>query len=234
MSAIVLWAHSRSASTAFLRMMAERGDVSTVHEPLLHLTETGEAKLPGDIVVRDEHDLLARLVSLGRTQHVFVKEVLDYPYQYLFDHPDELAELTHTFIVRDPRQTIASHYAMKNTVTSPEIGYERLYELFELVRAASGREPFVLRAESLVTDAEQVVRAYCDHVGLPFKAEALQWRPGHRPEWERHQDWHADVSRSNGFHDRRNEYVDTVDNNPVLRGFYEHHLPFYERLVAHS
>jgi len=30
---IVLWAHSRSASTAFLRMMIERGDVAVLHDP---------------------------------------------------------------------------------------------------------------------------------------------------------------------------------------------------------
>lgn len=233
MSVIVLWAHSRSASTAFLRMMAERGDLLTVHEPLLHLTETGEVKV-GQDVVTNERDLLTHLVSLGERRNVFVKEVLDYPYQYLFDHPDELAAMTHTFIVRHPRQTISSHYAMKNTVTSPEIGYERLYELFERVWAASGRKPFVMLAESLVSDAERVVRAYCAYAGLPFLPEALHWQPGDRPEWQRHQAWHADVSRSEGFHNRRNEYADTVDNHPLLRSFYDHHLPFYERLVAQA
>ncbi len=36
---IALWAHSRSASTAFVRMMLERGDVEVLHEPFLALTQ---------------------------------------------------------------------------------------------------------------------------------------------------------------------------------------------------
>ena len=34
---IWLWAHPRSRSTAVLRMMLERGDVTVVHEPLVTL-----------------------------------------------------------------------------------------------------------------------------------------------------------------------------------------------------
>lgn len=234
MSVVVLWAHSRSASTAFLRMMAERGDVTTVHEPLLHLTETGRVDLPDGSTATSEKDLLNRLAELGERQPVFVKEVLDYPYQYLFDHPEDLAPLVHTFIVRDPRPAIASHYAMKNTVTSAEIGYERLWELFETAWRSNDRKPFVMLAESLLADPEPVVRAYCAYAGLPYLPEALHWQPGDRQEWQRHQAWHADVSRSNGFHVPSTEYADTVDNNPVLRGFYDHHLPFYQRLVAQA
>ena len=230
----MMWAHSRSASTAFLRMMIERGDVTVVHEPFLALTETGEVRLPGETTARSAKELLALLTELGRDRPVFVKEVLDYEYRYLLDHPGELAGFTHTFIVRDPKQTISSHYAVKPTVTCPEIGYERLYELFELVRAAAGREPLVLRAERLVREPAAVVEAFCAYTGLPFLPEALTWDAGDRPEWRRHRAWHVDAAGSAGFHDRRNAYPDTVENNATLNSFYAHHLPFYERLVQHA
>lgn len=230
-----MWAHSRSASTAFLRMMIERGDVTVVHEPFLALTETGEVRLPsGDVTARSEKELLARLAELGRDRPVFVKEVLDYEYGYLLQHPEELAGITHTFIVRDPKQTISSHYAVKPTVTCPEIGYERLYELFEVVRAATGRDPLVIRAELLVREPAKVVETFCSHTGLPFLPEALTWAAGDRPEWQRHRAWHVDAAGSAGFQDRRNSYPDTVENNPILTSFYDHHLPFYERLVQHA
>jgi hypothetical protein len=230
----MMWAHSRSASTAFLRMMIERGDVTVVHEPFLALTETGETRLPDGTTARSAKELLAELTRLGRDRPVFVKEVLDYEYRYLLDHPGELAGFTHTFIVRDPKQTISSHYAVKPTVTCPEIGYERLYELFELVRAAAGREPLVLRAERLIREPAAVVEAFCAYTGLPFLPEALTWDAGDRPEWQRHRAWHVDAAGSAGFHDRRNAYPDTVENNPTLSSFYAHHLPFYERLVQHA
>ncbi|HET9895380.1 MAG TPA: hypothetical protein VFQ44_10640 [Streptosporangiaceae bacterium] len=235
---IAMWAHSRSTSTAFQRMMIERGDVIVVHEPWLALTETGSAALPagdgGTAIVSSGTELRDHLIRLGRLRPVFVKEVMDYRYPCLFDSPAEVASFTHTFIVREPRQTIASHYAMKPTVTSPEIGFERLAELFDLVWSVTEQKPLVLRAERLADDAAAVVREFCDYTGLPFMPEAISWRPEDRPEWRRHRAWHLEAINSSGFTDQRNAYEVTVDNNPVLRSFYDHHYPFYEHLVLHA
>jgi hypothetical protein len=238
---IVLWAHSRSASTAFLRMMIERGDVTVLHEPFLALAQgeavtvpAGDASNGGGVLVRSSREFVRSLAELGRKRPVFVKEVLDYRYDYVFAHPAELAWMTHTFLVRDPQQAISSHYAIKPTVTCPEIGYEWLWELFELLRAASGRLPLVLRSEDLLRDPSTQVEAFCTAVGLPFLPGALHWTPGDRPEWQRHRGWHVDTINSSGFTANANTYRATVDNHPLLRSFYDHHYPFYERIVAHA
>lgn len=234
----MMWAHSRSASTAFGRMMMERGDVAVLHEPLLELTQTGSVAVPaadgGSELARSERELLALLAAAGRSRPVFVKEVLDYRYPYLIGHPAELTGMTHTFLVRDPRQAISSHYAVKPTVTCPEIGYERLYELFEVISSVTGRTPLVIRTEKLMGDPPGVARAYCQAVGLPFLPHAMRWQPSDRPEWQRHRAWHADAIASAGFEDHQNHYPVTVDNNPTLRAFYDHHYPFYERIVQHA
>jgi len=241
MPVTALWAHSRSCSTAFGRMMIERGDVTVLHEPFLALEQgepvtvpgPGEAG-PGGGAARTGRELVRCLAGLGRARPVFVKEVLDYRYGYVFGHPDELAWMTHTFLVRHPRQAISSHYAMKPTVTCPEIGYEWLWELYQLLWSASGRKPLVIRSEDLLRDPAGVVRAYCTAVGLPFLPGALQWAPGDRPEWHRHRGWHLDAIRSSGFASTRNTYPDTVDNHQVLRSFYDHHYPFYQRIVQNA
>jgi hypothetical protein len=235
---IFLWAHSRSASTAFVRMMIERGDVAVVHEPLLALTEEGCVTLPapggGVVVARSEPEVLRGLAELGRVQPVFVKEVLDYRYPYLIEHPQELARLTHTFLVRDPRLAISSHYAMKPTVTCPEIGYERLHELFQLTWSVTGRKPLVIRAEQLLAEPARVVGAYCAALGLPARPDALTWASQDRPEWQRHRAWHLEAIASTGFRDSAKTYPATVDNNAALRSFYDYHYPFYERIVQHA
>lgn len=234
MPVIAMWAHSRSASTAFGRMMIERGDVAVLHEPFLAVTQGEPVPLPGGGIAGSEHELVDRLAELGRVRPVFVKEVLDYRYDYVFGHPDELAWMTHTFLVRDPRQAISSHYAMKPTVTRDEIGYEWLWELFQALWAAAGRRPFVMRSEDLIRDPAAMIRTYCDAAGLPFLPRALSWDPGDRPEWQRHRRWHLDTIRSSGFTAEPNAYQDTVDNHPVLRAYYDHHYPFYERIVQYA
>jgi hypothetical protein len=235
---IFLWSHSRSASTAFVRMMIERGDVTVLHEPLLALTEEGSVGVPepggGTRTARSEQEVLDCLARAGATRPVFVKEVLDYRYPYLIKHPQAIARITHTFLVRDPRQAISSHYAIKPAVTCPEIGYERLHEMFELARSACGAVPPVIRTEQLLREPASVVAAYCAAVGLPFLPGALTWRPADQPEWRRTRKWHLDAIASSGFHDSLRDYPATVDNNPVLRAFYDHHYPFYERIVEHA
>ncbi|NUR91943.1 MAG: sulfotransferase family protein [Nonomuraea sp.] len=228
---IAMWAHSRSASTAFLRMMIERGDVTVLHEPFLELTEEGRVDLPSGVTVTSEPELLA---ELGLMRPVFVKEVLDYEYPHLFGHPEDLAAITHTFIVRDPRATISSHYAIKPHVTSAEIGYERQYRLFELAWKATGHRPLVIRTEDLLSDPAAVVAGFCAYTGLPFLPDALTWTAQERPEWSRTGQWHRDVGDSAGFEARTKTYRDTVDNHPLLRAFYDHHLPFYQRLVEQA
>lgn len=238
MPVVALWAHSRSASTAFARMMIERGDVAVLHEPFLALTQGEEVLVPtpegGSVPAASAAALVDRLADLARERPAFIKEVLDYRYSYVFDHPEELAWMTHTFLVRHPRQAISSHYAMKPTVTCPEIGYEWLWELLQLMWSATGRRPLVILSEDLLRDPATEVNAYCEAVGLPFLPGALHWAPDDRPEWQRHRGWHLDAIRSSGFASQDNVYPDTVDNHELLRSFYEHHLPYYQRIVDNA
>jgi hypothetical protein len=236
--AVALWAHSRSSSTAFGRMMAERGDVTVLHEPFLALTQGETVHVPapggGTSAAASGRELAGCIAALRQARAVFLKEVLDYRYDFVFGHPGELAWMTHTFLVRDPRQAISSHYAVKPTVTCPEIGYEWLWDLFQLMWSAAGRRPLVIRSERLLADPEAEVRSYCEAVGLPFLPHALAWAPGDRPEWQRHRNWHLDVIRSSGITRIEHHYPVTVDNHPLLRSFYDHHYPFYQRLVQYA
>jgi hypothetical protein len=119
-------------------------------------------------------------------------------------------------------------------VTCPEIGYEWLWELFQLMWSATSRRPLVIRSEDLLRDPAAEVRAYCEAVGLPFLPDALHWSPGDRPEWRRHRIWHLDAIRSSGFSRIPNAYRATVENHPLLKAFYDYHHPFYERIVQHA
>ncbi|MGW7354414.1 sulfotransferase-like domain-containing protein [Streptomyces sp. NPDC054784] len=238
MTVIALWAHPRSVSTAFLRMMVERGDVTVVHEPFVLLTDHGEVTLPrpegGSGAVRTPGELLARLAELGAAGPVFFKDTLEYHHQYLFDHPERIAGLTHTFIVRDPARALASHHAVKPTMECREAGYEHQWALYELARRVTGVDPVVVSAERLLADPPGQVAAYCARVGLPYLPEALTWQPGERPEWRTNRPWHLDASASATFRAPERAYEVTVDNDARLRRFHAHHLPFYERLVEHA
>src|SRR4051794_36311922 len=111
---IAMWAHPRALSTAFLRMMIARGDITVVHEPLVTLTDEGKVPVPdgrgGMVELHSAQEVFAHLKYLARDRPVFFKDTVEYRYQYLFDHPEEIAGIEHTFIVRDPKKAINSHY----------------------------------------------------------------------------------------------------------------------------
>jgi Sulfotransferase domain len=235
---IAMWAHQRSMSTAFLRMMIERGDITVIHEPLVTLLDEDEVPVTdgrgGQVILRSEKALFDHMRELACERPVFFKDTVEHRYSYLFEHPDAVADIEHTFIVREPRQTISSMYHMKPTITCPEIGYEHLHEIFELASQFKGGTPTVINADHLVRDPRSVVQRFCKQVNIAFIEKALSWQSADRPEWGRTRKWHMDVINSSGFAPTNRQYTATVENTPLLAGFLEHHKPFYEQLVRHA
>ena len=90
----MLWSAPRSRSTAFFRMMAERGDFTMVHEPFSYLAEFGQADIAGERVT-SAAGLISGLTSLGRDGRVFAKETTGRHY------PEVLADQQFLAAARD-------------------------------------------------------------------------------------------------------------------------------------
>jgi len=228
MRPIWLWAHPRSRSTALERMMMERGDVTVLHEPLVTLLDEGTVTVPGGPVLSSVAAVVAYARSLPGP--VFVKDTTEHRYTDRLT-PELAAGIIHTFVVREPSAAIASHVAVKPDASCSDIGYENQYLLFALAWSLAGRPPVVLDSDLLVRAPRATVRAYCAAIGLPYKPEAMRWHAGDRPEWQRTAVWHLAAGRSTGF--------DTAAPRPVplaghLRDFYDHHRPYYDRMLDHA
>ncbi|GAA3398652.1 sulfotransferase family protein [Streptomyces roseoviridis] len=228
---LALWSAPRSRSTAFARMMAERGDRVVVHEPFSQVVDFGEVKV-GDRVARGERDVLAALRDMAARTPVFFKDTTDFHYPALLADRDFLAAATHTFIIRHPAEAIASHHALNPDLGRDEIGFARLHEIFTAVRDATGTTPVVVDSDDLLDRPADTVRAYCSAVGIPFLPDALSWQPGMRSEWEATSRWHESTSRTAGFTRGSGRGAETVEANPVLRAYRDYHLPYYEELRA--
>lgn len=229
---LFLWSPPRSLSTAFLRMMIERGDHEVIHEPFSSIVVQGHVTI-GEHTATTHEQLLDLLVERARDRPVFVKETTEY--DYLGNGGKRIPDVgRHTFIVRDPRAAIASHYAMNPAMTCAEVGYEHQAEIAKLAYPHAGERPIVIEAEKLVADPAGTVADYCARVGIPFLASALSWAPEDHRAWSRTRQWHRDAAASSGFRAPKHEYEHTVDNTPLLAEFYRHHLPHYEFLRSQA
>jgi hypothetical protein len=231
---LMLWSAPRSRSTAFFRMMAERGDFTVVHEPFSYLAEFGYADVAGTRVT-SAPDLIAMLRDLGSRTRVFAKETTGKRYPEVLASPSFLAsDAVHTFLIRHPRETIASYVTLNPDAPVHKIGFESLYEVYASVTRLTGRSPVVVDAADLMRQPVAVISAYCARAGIPFLPAAMRWKPADRPEWELSRRWHAGVASSSGFAvaDAAARADVDVERHPVLGGYLRHHLPYYQALHA--
>jgi hypothetical protein len=231
MVVFALWSAPRARSTAFLRSMAERGDLTVLHEPFCNLKDYGETDVGGR-TVDSPASLLAWLRDEARDRGVFLKDTMDHQHDEVLADRRFLAEARHAFLIRSPEEIAASYYALFPSMTINAIGMERLCEMQAAIRNAGGNPPIVIDSDDLMARPSATMAAYCTAVGLPFDPRALTWERGEQPEWRRSARWHTDVSNSSGFERREREYPHTVENSEMLARHAAHHRPFYEQLHA--
>lgn len=227
---LMLWSAPRSRSTAFFRMMIERGDFTTVHEPFSNLAVFGYADFSGRRLATAP-EVIAELRSLATSRQVFIKETTDRRHHEALADRRFLAEdAQHTFLIRHPRETIRSYLAIRPDASIHEIGFEAQYEVYSEVRGLTGRDPLVVDAGDLMNRPADTVKAYCAHAGIDFRPHALNWQPSDRPEWQLFRRWHTDVAASSGLTDVPGRGSPDAEQHPALSTYLAYHLPFYLRL----
>jgi hypothetical protein len=230
----MMWSAPRSRSTAFERMMIERGDHHVVHEPFSHVVDFGACDVGSD-TPSDQLSVMEALLTLGSRGPVFVKDTTDFRYVDLLADKAFLRQCTHAFLIREPAAAIASHARLVSSPNRDEVGFAWLHEIHARVVEVTGEQPVVLSSDDLVRDPTGAVRAYCEAVGLPYMPSAMTWEPRMLPIWARSQRWHTAAARSTGFQGSPDGdlAVAAVVGNPTLEPLYRYHQPYYEKLHAH-
>ena len=231
MPILMLWSAPRSRSTAFYRMMTERGDFTGVHEPFSRVEVFGTVDI-GARPLATVPEVVAELRSLAATRQVFVKDTTDRRHPGALADQRFLAEdAQHTFLIRHPRETLRSYLAIRRNPRIHEIGFEAQYELHTKVSRLTGRDPLVVDASDLMRRPADTVRAYCAHAGIGFRPHALSWQPSDRPEWlGGFSHWFTGVAASSGLGEVPRRRSLDADQHPLLSTYLAYHLPFYQEL----
>jgi hypothetical protein len=198
---VALWSTPRSVSTAFDKMMRERGDVRVFTEPFsvpyYFGPERTSARFAGESLPRSTYgevwdDVLAAAAG-GPT---FVKEMPHHLGPQLT--AEAVARFTSSFLIRDPAWAVPSFLAFWPDVTDEELGYDAQHACYELACAA-GERPAVIDADDLRARPEPVVRAWCEAVGIDHRPETLTWTAGWPDDWALWADWFTRAAASTGF-----------------------------------
>jgi hypothetical protein len=169
---------------------------------------------------------------------VFFKDMSYYVMPQLFDDPDFVKRITHSFLVREPLASIVSYAKLDPEVTVEEIGIEAQWQHVESL-LASGSKPVVVQSEKIQADAIGQMRRYWQAVGLDDKPSALAWGEKPPEDWQQVSGWHQDVMASSTIRPpdaaaeqkTREEFSTLLATMPHLQSYLGHHAAFHRRLA---
>jgi hypothetical protein len=228
---IAMWSGPRTVSTALMRAWENRPDTVVADEPLyaFYLDRTGLAHPGRDEVIASQptrwptviRELTTAPLPEGRT--VFYGKHMTHHLLPEVDR-DALAPLRHAFLIRDPRELLASYARVRATPTLDDLGIWQQAEIFERFGGP------VIDSRDLLERPGAVLRGLCAALGVPFTAAMLSWPPGPRETdgvWAPH--WYGSVWRSTGFgpYHPRDQALP-----PRLAALADQCQPFYQRLRA--
>jgi len=240
MQIFALWCHPRSMSTAFERVMRERGDVDVMHEPFMYEYYLNNPnRVFADFTPDPDHPktyaaIRDMILTRAQTQPVFFKDMAYYVLDHLPGDPDFMAAAHHAFLIRDPAESILSYHRRDPGFTCEEVGIEAQSRLFEALRAA-GQSPLVIRASDVRAAPEAQIARYCAAAGLRHRPAALNWDSSLPKGWETVQDWHGDVIKSGAIRPPetgRDFHAELAMLGPPYTDYDTHHRPFFEALDA--
>ncbi len=226
---IALWATPRSISTAFERIFVEREDFKVFHEPFAasyYFSEDRRSDRYSEEEPKEEHrpeDVLSDILT-ENGKPVFFKDMAYHAAGFM--DQDFVEKFRNTFLIREPKEVLASFYKMWPDFTFEEAGYEQLYRFFQC-SVETGQEPVVVEASDLASNTEATIAAYCHKLGIPHEPEALSWEQREVPEWEMWDEWHTAAQESTGIEKLPQKEVKLSDE---LQETYENCLPYYKEL----
>ncbi len=231
----VLWAVPRSMSTAFERMMIERGDHTVIDEPFSRRYYFGHDKRSSRFAEVLPHssaeEIVRSLEDAATVKPVFVKDMAYHACGLL--NADLLSRFRNSFLIRDPAAALRSLAKHWPDFTNEEAGWAAISVAAEVVEQI-GQPLVVVDADALGRNPADVVAAWCAAVDIPFMPEALTWEPGLRPEWALWAGWHVSTAGASGFRAPSHSPVPPSDAEPHLRDAYNRALPIYRRLRSRA
>ena len=231
---IAMWSGPRNISTAMMRAWGNRPDTFVIDEPFYayYLRATGKQH-PGanEIIASSDTDwanVVAQLTGpIPKARRIFFQKQMAH---HLLPEVERewLGAVTNCFLIRDPREVIASYIKKREEPALHDLGFVQQAEIFSFVRTRTGSIPPVIDAKDVLDNPERMLRLLCEAVGVEFSKSMLSWPPGLRETdgiWARH--WYGEVAKTTSFQPYRPRSARVPAH---LQEIYDRCRECYERL----
>ncbi|PYJ28662.1 MAG: sulfotransferase family protein [Verrucomicrobia bacterium] len=234
---IAMWSGPRNISTAMMRAWENRQDTFVVDEPFYayYLKTTGKEH-PGaeEAIAAGETDwrkVVAQLTGpISKDKRIFFQKQMTH---HLLPEVDWqwLDAVTNCFLIRDPREVIASYIKKRENSALEDLGYVQQAEIFDFVRTRVKSLPPILDAKDVLENPGRMLRLLCKEVGVEFSESMLSWPPGLRETdgvWGKY--WYGEVAKTTSFRPYRPRHDEVPEG---LSKIYERCRECYDRLCEY-
>jgi hypothetical protein len=234
---IAMWSGPRNISTAMMRAWGNRQDTFVIDEPFYayYLHVTGKQHPGADEVIATGETDWRKVVGfltgpVPNGKRIFFQKQMTHHLLPGIDR-EWLGAVTNCFLIRDPREVIASYVKKREDAALEDLGFVQQMEIFDFICARTNTVPTVIDAKDVLENPERTLRLLCDAVGVEFRESMLSWAPGVRETdgiWAKY--WYSEVARSTSFRPYRNRDHDVSDRFGAI---YERCRECYDQLYQH-
>jgi hypothetical protein len=224
----------RNISTALMYSFAQRSDTTVTDEPFyaVYLQRSGVHHPGRDEVLKaqsaDEYLVKKQIRALTDKPVVFVKNMAHH--MEIMDDP-WLENAINIFLIRNPKQIIASYAQVIESPIMRDIGIEYQYYLFKELEKKN-QQTIVVDSGLLLENPHAVLQQLCQRCSIAFEPSMLTWKAGPKVfdgVWATH--WYANVHASTSFEKQKSS------SRPLPEGLvplYQQAKGYYEKLLAFS
>ena len=232
MKIINLISGPRNLSTALMYSFSRRPDTKVIDEPFYaHYLETTGTDHPGrEDTLRsmstDINKVLDDIFNRNECEVLFLKNMAHHHQQMDLSFLDKMTNL---FLVRNPKQLIASFAQVITSPNMKDIGLKKSWELFNKIE---NQNPVVLDSAEILKNPKSLLSKLCDNLEINFFEEMLSWPSGGIPEdgpWAKY--WYKNVHSSSGFAKQKTSSRELPKNCESL---YLEALKYYNKLKVNS
>ena len=232
---IAMWSGPRNLSTALMRSIGNRKDVSKVlDEPFYAsylVNSNKDHPMRAEVIKSQSTDLdevknLCQKHDTGITyQKHMTQHIIDLDFKWM-------NKLKNCFLIRNPKMVVKSFMRSWEEGDFEDIGFNQQYEIYKYITNNVDDNPPILDATKIRNNPKQVLGKFCDAIEIPWDDNMLKWETGLKDYdgvWAPH--WYPSVLKSNSFHPETNAEIILSDNEKKI---VDKAMPIYEELLSKS
>ena len=194
---VFLWTAFRSCSSAFERSILTLPRMQLMSEPFSasfyfgpqrqscrYESKEADSKASYENVARE----ILNQANDDNIDLLFVKDMACYMKGRLGFLKEFFQDAKHSFLIRNPKKSIPSQYRASenpeiqdsgwNYFDPQEAGFQELFEMYSFVKDNLDANPVVVDADDLLESPKQIMKEYCDRVGIKYEEHMTTWKPG--------------------------------------------------------